>query len=120
MKSVDHQRFNRKRIEIPKQDATSQGSGSPLSWRRKSRIEESHNLPPAIKNSNVFSYKTSEKGTKVYKRGDTSPLPSQQPTASSDFMNRFKGKVTQMNKAGHHGVAEDTKQPIKKLEFIGF
>ncbi len=29
---------------------------------------------------------------------------SQQPTVTSDFMNRFKGKITTMNKDGHLGI----------------
>lgn len=35
-------------------------------------------------------------------------------------MSRFKDKLSTMNKEGHIGVAKDTKEPIKKLDMIGF
>ena len=54
------------------------------------------------------------------KESDTQSYQSQQPTATSDFMNRFKEKLSTVKKQGHIGVAEDTKEPIKKIEFTGF
>lgn len=36
-------------------------------------------------------------------------------TATSDFQNRFKGKIEVMKKDGHIGVVERTGQPITKM-----
>lgn len=35
-------------------------------------------------------------------------------------MNRFKGKISTMNKDGHLGIVQRTNQPINKMDFIGF
>jgi len=64
--------------------------------------------------------KQSSIGSGFGKGLDTSSQQSQQPTATSDFMNRFKGKLSTVKKEGHQGVAEDTHIPIKKLDFIGY
>jgi len=45
---------------------------------------------------------------------------TRQPTETSDFMNRFKGKITTMNKDGHIGVVQKTSQPVNKMDYIGF
>jgi hypothetical protein len=51
----------------------------------------------------------------------------QDTTATSDFMNRFKGKIQTMKKDGHIGVVSRTNQPIqkvnlnsKKLDKVGY
>ncbi len=49
---------------------------------------------------------------------DSSNQP--QTTQPSDFMNRFKGKISTMNKDGHLGIVQRTNQPINKMDFIGF
>lgn len=36
-------------------------------------------------------------------------------TATSDFQNRFKGKIEIMKKDGHIGVVERTNKPIDKM-----
>jgi hypothetical protein len=44
-------------------------------------------------------------------------------TATSDFLNRFKGKMEIMKKDGHIGLAERTNKPIDKMtkmDRVGF
>lgn len=44
-------------------------------------------------------------------------------TATSDFMNRFKGKMTTISKDGVVGMINQTSQPVNKAEavdFVGF
>jgi hypothetical protein len=43
-------------------------------------------------------------------------------TATSDFQNRFKGKMEIMKKDGHIGVVERTNKPITKINMdrIGY
>ena len=49
----------------------------------------------------------SDSGSNLGKNMDT--------TATSDFLNRFKGKMEVMKKDGHIGVIERTNQPITKM-----